>query len=122
MNAQSPRFLFLITRPPLPSRPMQETLDRILTAAAYDLHVSVLFCGEGIYQVVGNAGRESGERPSWLASVRTLDLYEINRVLVDGASLRARGFQEHDLAISAQVIDCDQARACIAEYDRLFVC
>lgn len=119
MNAQLPRFLFLITRSPLPALRMQETLDRILTAAAYDLYVSVLFRGEGVYQVVGAVGRE---RPSWLARLQTLDLYQINQVLVDGPSLRARGFHEHDLVIAAKVVDCDQARACLAEHDRLFVC
>jgi sulfur relay protein TusC/DsrF len=101
---------------------LQETLDRILTAAAYDLYVSVLFRDEGVYQVVGSSPAAGREGPSWLASLRTLDLYGINQVLVDRASLRARGLHEHDLAIAAEIIDCDQARVCLEAHDRLFVC
>lgn len=121
MNMQSPRFLFLITRPPLPALRMQETLDRILTAAAYDLHVSVLFRDEGVYQVVGAAFAARRQGPAWLASLRTLDLYGIHQVLVDGASLEARGFREDDLAIVAEIVDGEQVRACLAEHSRLFV-
>lgn len=121
MNTQSPRFLFVITRPPLPAPRLQESLDRILTAAAYDLHVSVLFRDEGIYQVVGPSPAARRGGPSWLAGLRTLDLYGIHQVLVDRASLEARGFHEDDLAIVAEVVDGEQARACLAEHDRLFV-
>ncbi len=122
MNMQSPRFLFLITRPPLPTLWMRETLDRILTVAAYDLYVSVLFRDEGVYQVVGTAPAERRQGLPWLASLRTLDLYGINRVLVDRTSLDALGFHEEHLAIAAEVVDGEQARACIAEHHRLFVC
>lgn len=122
MNTTSPRFLFLVHCPPLPVLRMQETLDRILTVAAYDLYVSVIFLDDGVYHVVkaGTAREHAG--PSWLASLRTLELCEISQVLVDRTSLSDRGFGEHDVAIAAEVVDCDRVRSCLAEHNRLFLC
>lgn len=83
---------------------VQETLDQILTTAAFDQSVSVLFLDDGVFQL------KSGQDPQTMALKNTaaiftaLELYEITDVFVEAESLAHRGLVLDDLILPARAM------------------
>ena len=48
------KFLFVLRKPPFTGVSMQETLDSVLTVAAFDQSVSLLLLDDGVFQLKKN--------------------------------------------------------------------
>lgn len=122
MNPRGRRFLFLIRHPPLAGARMRETLDLILTVAAFDQWVTVLFLDDGVYQLAAPRAESVEADPLWLSMLKALELYDLQGILVEEDSLKARGLEVADLSLGAELIPAHRVRALISEHDRLVVC
>lgn len=101
----------------------RETLDRVLTVAAFDQWVTLVFIDDGVYQLVAPGGRDRQGASAWRSMLGVLDLYDIREVYVDEQSLRARGLHVADLVVAAEVVARSGIRQRLAEPPALvFVC
>lgn len=96
---------------------VQETLDQLLTTAAFDQTVSVLFLDDGVCQL------KSGQNPHGMALKNTaaiftaLELYEVTDVFVEAESLADRGLSVDDLILPVLSIPRTDVNALIRRHD-----
>lgn len=97
-------YLFIMRQPTHNGSRVQETLDMILTTAAFDQAVSVLFCDDGVLQL------KRGQNPAALklkdtASIFTaLEIYDVTAIYAEQESLAARGLTADDLILPVQIL------------------
>lgn len=111
------RFLFVLRRAPHTGVRVRETLDLVLTAAAFDQSVRLLFLDDGVYQL------KSGQRPDAIGLppvapwFEALELYDVEEVLVERESLEERGLGDAQLVIPVRVIGRSEIAALTAAQD-----
>lgn len=97
-------YLFVMRHPPHISSHVQEALDQMLTTAAFDQSVTVLFLDDGVFQL------KTGQNPQDMALKNTaaiftaLELYEIKDVFVETESLAERGLSMDDLILPVRAV------------------
>lgn len=111
------KYLFVMRHLPHVGSHVQEALDQMLTTAAFDQAVSVLFLDDGVLQL------KRGQKPLSLAGKDTaamfnaLSIYDINQLLVESESLASRGLRAEDLMLPVQLIPRQQVNAYISQHD-----
>ncbi len=86
----------------------REGVDALLAASAYCEDITVLFFGDGVYQLL------LGQDPTGILSkdyapmLKLFDLYDIEQVFVCADSLAERGLAQADLVIDAEVLRTEQ--------------
>ncbi len=99
------QLTYLFRSAPHSSASGREGVDALLAASAYCEDISVLFIGDGVYQLL------QGQQPNEILSkdyapmLKLFDLYDIEQVYVCEASLRERGLAQSDLIIDAEKLD-----------------
>ena len=112
--------LFVIKTPPHGTITAQETLDVLLTYAAFGVTVSLIFMGDGVFQLLPNQQTAPLEMKNFAAAFRALEDYEVESVYVEKKALESRGLKKEDLMIDVDVIETDQQRVLIADNDLVF--
>lgn len=113
------KLLFICTQPPYGNILAREALDAILASCAFDQDISVLFKGDGVYQLLGHQQPAVLQQKSILAILESFDLYEINQVFVCQHALSTRHIDPSALAIKAEVIGSAQISALLENQDCL---
>ena len=112
------RWLFLLRHPPRTGLRAAETLDRLLTFAAFDQAVSLLFLDDGVYQL--SAGQQDAAGAPVLSDLLgALAFYGVETVWVESESLAERGLALADLAIPVAPLARSAIAALIATHDRV---
>lgn len=96
--------LFIHHTTPYDSHNAQESLDALLVMAAFGQNPSVLFQGDGVWQLLANQHSEIMGKPSIIAQLSALELYDVSDVYVDEQSLISRGLAVEQLAINVQIL------------------
>jgi tRNA 2-thiouridine synthesizing protein C len=111
MNAK--RILFLVAHPPHRGALAFEMLDALLVAAVFEQKVSVLFSGDGLYQLL-----DTGQPYRDVArSYRALPAYDVNDIYVDKTAMRQRSLTVEALVLPVRVLTRRGIRALIAAQD-----
>ena len=111
MNAR--RILFIIAHPPCRGALALETLDELLVGAAFEQTVSVLFVGDGVYQLLDNqAVIDNGSR-----GYRALPTYEVEGIYVEKRAMEQRGLSIDALALRARVLSRRAIQSLVAAQD-----
>jgi tRNA 2-thiouridine synthesizing protein C len=123
MSADTPKshLLFLTTKSPWTSSSAASCNDMVMTAAIFDQPVKLLFCNDGVYQLLaGQDGTACGMK-TLANQLSALDLYGIEQIYVEASALQERGLQERDLLQAVTLLSCDQMRTLIAESHAVLV-
>lgn len=81
-----------------------ETLDALLVVAAFGQNPSVLFQGDGVWQLLKAQESQMMGRNSLVAQLEVLPLYDVEDIYVDEDSLISRGLNIHQLALPAKLL------------------
>lgn len=114
------KYLFVMRHLPHVSSHAQETLDQMLTTAAFDQTVSVLFVDDGVLQL--KRGQNSATElmgKNTAAIFNVLSIYDINQLLVENESLTDRGLRADDLILPVQIIPRNRVNAFMRQYDAI---
>lgn len=111
------QYLFLMRHAPHLTSHVQEALDQLLTTAAFDQTVSVLFMDNGVLQLKRDQDAGSLGGRDILAVLRALPLYDVEQLFVERESLLERGLTEFDLELSVHVIERNEVHALLAAQD-----
>jgi tRNA 2-thiouridine synthesizing protein C len=113
--------LFIASRSPWSGAAAAAGADVLMTAAVFEQPLSVVFCGDGVWQLL--AGQDGDE-----LKVKTLsrifpafELYDIRQVKVLASSLAERTLHRHDLVIDVELVTDEQLRELIALSKAVFV-
>lgn len=115
-------FLFLMRHTPYEGAWTQEALDMLLTTAAFDQQVRVLFLDDGVFQLLsGQQAAKWGRKPidSLLGA---LGLYDVEEIFVERESLQERGLSQYPLILSARIVARADVAALLSEQDVLVSC
>ncbi|RDE24705.1 sulfurtransferase complex subunit TusC [Motiliproteus coralliicola] len=87
----------------------REGLDAALTAAAFEVPLSLLFLNDGIYLL--QSDQQPGQLPAKDLSktVPALAMYDIERLYVRSRDLEQRGMKPEQLVVEVEVLDDEQA-------------
>jgi len=102
------QLTYLFRSAPHGSNAGREGVDALLAASAYCEDITVLFFGDGVYQLL------LGQEPTGILSkdyapmLKLFDLYDIEQVFVCADSLAERGLAQADLVIDAEVLRTEQ--------------
>lgn len=113
------KALFIQHRTPYDGYSAQETLDALLVVAAFGQNPSVLFQGDGVWQLVAAQQPQDMGRSSLVAQLTALDLYDVQDIYVDRQSLLSRGLSIEQLAITVQLIEAENMADFIAHHQPL---
>lgn len=97
-------FLFVIQSPAYSSCKVQELLDVVLITAAFDQKVSLLLLDDAVFHLKKNQQSEAVAEKDIGAIYRSLELYDIENIYVEQASLTQRGLSQNDLLIPITIL------------------
>lgn len=111
------KYLFIIRRPPNQGIYANEALDMILTSAAFDQTVALLFIDDGVLQLKDQQQPESMHLKDIPAIYQALDLYNVDTVYVEEESLLARGLQQETLFLETKTVNRQSLSRLLQEFD-----
>ncbi|UUM30858.1 sulfurtransferase complex subunit TusC [Vibrio japonicus] len=83
----------------------REGIDALLAASAYCENITVIFIGDGVYQLLHGQQPESILSKDYAPMLKLFDLYDIEQVYVCKESLASRGLAQADLIIEVESLD-----------------
>lgn len=117
--AAAKNFLFILRHPPHDGIVAQETLDQMLTVAAFDQPTRLLFLDDGVFQL------KSGQRPDGLGlkhispMFEALAVFDVEGLWVEAESLHERALTPAGLSMPVHLIARAQVPAFLATADVL---
>lgn len=105
------QLTYLFRSAPHSSSAGREGVDALLAASAYCEDISVIFSGDGVYQLL--RGQEVGNIlcKDYSPMLKLFDLYDIEQVYVCETSLSERGLLQADLVIEAKKLSLSELSA-----------
>ncbi len=97
-------FLFVLNQPPHDGLLVQETLDVILTVAAFDQPVSLLLFDDGVFQIKQNQNPKQVALKDTSAVFKALEIYDVHNIYVEVESLQERGLKPGGLCLPAKEV------------------
>jgi len=107
-------------RAPYGSYNPQLCLDLALACAVFEQEVNYVFLGDGVYQLKKNQNAERINMKTLGNALETLELYGIENVLVDAASLQSRSLDTADLIMSVKTVSRNDISRLLRESDAVF--
>jgi len=116
------RFLFIMAAAPVGGLQAQEALDQILTTAAMEQEVALLFLDDGVFQLCRGANPEQACRKDVSLIYEALPIYDVDDIRVEAESLLERGLDAADLQLAPLVIPRSSVAAFVAAHDIVVTC
>ena len=113
-------YLFVLRKPAHSGAYFQEMLDIILTTAAFDQSVSILWLDEAVFQLKNHQQPERLALKDTAAMLQSFALYDITALYVETESLQQHGLQQDDLCLSIQTLPRSELAAFMQGFDIVF--
>lgn len=98
------KYLFVLRHAAHSGTYVQETLDVILTTAAFDQRVSILLLDDGVFQLKENQQVTNYKVKDTCAIFNALALYDVNEIYIEEESLIERGFNLKNLTLPVALV------------------
>ena len=105
--------LYLIRQ--FPGELANETLDLILVSGVFEQPTSVVFIGNGVWQLVGDGSKI--DRKDTVRALNALPMYDIESLYVDETSLAERGIAFEDIDLPVQAISAREVTHLLHEHN-----
>ena len=112
-------ILILQRHAPYGSSIAREGLDFILTSAAYDQNLTVLFLGDGVFQLLVNQDSKAIQLKNHASALEVLPLYDIDQLFVIEEDLNERKINHNQIIDSVNVISRKQSKALIKQHKKV---
>lgn len=115
----SKRLLFRITKPPYGSSLAREALDAVLAAAVFEQDVSLLLCGDALYQLISAQAPELIQQKRYTDAFGLFPLYGITNVYVEASALNARGLSVDELTLPVKPLNTTELQQLYRNQDQI---
>ena len=102
------KFLYVNRRAPYGSVYALESLEVVLIGAAFEQDVSMAFVDDGVYQLKKGQDTKDVDMKNFSPTYRALEMYDVEKLYVDRASMDARGLTEEDFVVPVEVLSTEQ--------------
>ncbi len=113
-------ILVMIRQAPYSSTLPAAALDVILTAAAFDQELTLVFYGQGLLHLLPEQQADKSAVKNISRALPSLDLYGVRRILVEAEALQSNKLQPGDLLLAVEPFTRQQIAGLIAEADQVF--
>lgn len=96
---------------------LQEKLDVVLTAAAFDQQVALLFLDDGVFQLKKGQKPEKQGLKDTASIFNALEIYDVNDLYMEVESLQERGLKPGDLSLPVQELYRKDINQLIKQFD-----
>ncbi len=97
----------------------REGLDYILTSAAYDQDISLLFLGDGVFQLLKDQEAQKIQLKSQISAMEILPLYDIEKLYAIKEDLDERNLSIQMLGIEITIISRSQVSELTQQQDKV---
>ena len=104
------RLLFRLTKPPYGSSLAREAVDAVLAAAVFEQEISLLFCGDALYQLLPSQAPDLIQQKRYTAVFGLFPLYGITNVYVEATAMTARGLSADELILPVKPLNATELR------------
>ncbi len=111
------KFMFVNRTAPYGTVYALESLEVVLITAAFDQDVSVVFVGDGVWQLKKGQQTKGIETKNFSPTYRALEGYDVEKLYVEREAMAARGLTEDDLLVDVTVLGADELGRLMAEQD-----
>lgn len=111
----------IFNKAPYGSQSGRELLDIALMAAAFDMQISALFLGDGVYQLLNNQQPDILNMKNHSQTFKAMELYGIETVLVAEDDLSHRRLSASQLLPVADTAPNEAIQSVIAQSDFVFM-
>jgi tRNA 2-thiouridine synthesizing protein C len=111
------KFMFVNRTAPYGTVYALESLEVVLITAAFDQDVSVVFIGDGVWQLKKGQQTKGIETKNFSPTYRALEGYDVEKLYVEREAMAARGLTEDDLLVDVTVLGADELGKLMAEQD-----
>ncbi len=98
-------ILVILRSAPYGTSKARDAIDLILTSAAYDQDIHVLFSHDGVFQIVENQAPQALELKRISSLISAFEMYDIENVFCDSTSLTERNISVNQLINGIRPID-----------------
>ncbi len=106
-----------MNKPPHDGIKLQEKLDVILTAAAFDQKVALLFLDDGVFQLKKGQQPEKQGLKDTVSIFNALEIYDVNDLYIEVESLQERGLKPGDLNLPVEECYRKDINVLMKQYD-----
>ena len=97
----------------------REGVDFVLTSAAYDQNISLLFLGDGIFQILANQNSKGISLKNQLSALEVLPLYDVENLYVVQEDLNERNISKEQLGLEVKIITRADTHQLIDQQDHV---
>ena len=105
--------LYLIRR--FPGELANETIDLMLVSGVFEQPTSVIFMGDGVWQLVGDGSKI--DRKDTARALNALPMYDVESLYVNEESLAERGIAVKDIDLPVQAISLSEVTQLLHDHD-----
>lgn len=114
------QFLVITSSAPYGSAQAREATDLALATALFDQKVSLLFQGDGVFQLLTDQNPAAIEQKNLSAMQQALPLYDVEDLFYCADSLQERGMDKNRLALPAKALSRSEIALLIRKQDHIF--
>ncbi|MBK8817053.1 MAG: sulfurtransferase complex subunit TusC [Methylococcaceae bacterium] len=115
-------ILFVLSKPPHSGAYLQETLDTVITAAAFDQEVNLLFLDKAVFQLKKHQQLSDTGLKDTAPIFKALPFYNIQDFYVETESLLENGLSAESLNESVKLISRNQIGIFLKQFNLLLNC
>ena len=115
----SKKILIIQRSAPYGSSLAREGIDYVLTSAAYDQDISLLFLGDGIFQLLANQNSKDISLKNQLSALEVLPLYDVENLYATHEDLNDRSITADQLGLKVNLINREDVHQLIDQQDHV---
>lgn len=112
-------ILIIQRHAPYGSSLAREGIDFALTSAAYEQNISILFSGDGVFQLLDNQNSKNIQLKNHKGALEALPLYDIEQLYVVKEDLESRNISETDIISIANIITRADSKQLIHRHEKI---
>lgn len=116
----SKKLLFHFTAAPYGSTRAKDALDAVLAASAYDQDISLLFSGDGVFQLLKAQDGHAAEQKNLASLLSVFPMYDIDKIYVQASALKQRNLQQDQLAVDTTVLTDNEVGTLMDNQESVF--
>ncbi|GFO71091.1 tRNA 2-thiouridine synthesizing protein C [Bathymodiolus japonicus methanotrophic gill symbiont] len=110
-------YLFVLQTAAFSGAKVQEVLDQVLIAAAFDQRVSLLLLDDAFFHLSNNQRSEQLASKDISAIFRSLHIYNIEHIFVEQESLARHGLLQDQLIVPITILSRQDVGATLSAFD-----
>ncbi|MDC1436042.1 sulfurtransferase complex subunit TusC [Gammaproteobacteria bacterium] len=113
-------ILIIIRQAPYSSLLPGAALDVLLTAAAFEQPITLLFMGEGVQHLLSAQNSTGSGMKNISKALPSLELYEVDQVFMEKDALANRKLENEKLVLQVESLSLNQIADAIEKADQVF--